>query len=357
MNEEKQTSPVLEWEFGTAYELLISLYVLHMPDQFGVRAAWAAGIRSRIPAAERKLLEDVVPFLGFPLAWIHNLPEPRDAISVLWALKQTPPAKRILKMTCVDECKSDWDKMLMGVIERSSWNQADLDLIRQMAKKEGDAGLTDEKIARFLDRWAKQDELGEGYISALQAYHQAFFEEEEKRLQPILQTGMERARQLATKISTTDLFRELSQGVELGELAKNKTVIIIPAYWTTPLILFEPVGEGSMLFFFGARPADMAAIPGEMVPDSLLRVMKALGDTTRLKILHYLSQEELSPSELARRLHLRAPTVTHHLSELRLSGLVNLTIKDKERRYRTREESLEAMCVNLKAFLHNPPPN
>ena len=107
-----------------------------------------------------------------------------------------------------------------------------------------------------------------------------------------------------------------------------------------------------MIFCFGARPADMAAIPGEMVPDSLVRVMKALADPTRLKILYYLSQEELTPSELARRLHLRAPTVTHHLSELRLSSLVNLNIKGQERLYRAREESLEAMCTNLKEFLH-----
>jgi DNA-binding transcriptional ArsR family regulator len=41
-----------------------------------------------------------------------------------------------------------------------------------------------------------------------------------------------------------------------------------------------------------------------------------------------------------RRLHLRAPTVTHHLAELRLSGLVNVTYKGQDKLYRTREESL-----------------
>ena len=37
----------LLWDIGTAYEFFISLYVLHEPEKFGVRASWAAGIRSR----------------------------------------------------------------------------------------------------------------------------------------------------------------------------------------------------------------------------------------------------------------------------------------------------------------------
>lgn len=357
MSNTKATSPTLHWEFGTAYELLISLNVLFMPERFGIRASWAAGIRSRIPAAERKLLEDVGPFIGLPLSWIHELPGTKDAISVLWALKQLPPAERLSRLLCLDRCDTEWDKIMKGILQRGTWDQSDLDMIKAMYGKKGEVKLDEEKIVRFLDHWAKPEELGEAFLSALQAYYQAFFEEEEKRVGPVLQAGLDRARELASRLSIEDLLKELSQGIQLAELMEAKNLIIIPAYWTTPLILFDRASEDTMLFFFGARPADMAAIPGEMVPDSLVRVMKALADPTRLKILYYLTQEELTPSELARRLHLRAPTVTHHLSELRLSSLVNVTIKGQEKLYRTRGESLEAMCVNLKEFLHTSKPD
>jgi DNA-binding transcriptional ArsR family regulator len=110
-----------------------------------------------------------------------------------------------------------------------------------------------------------------------------------------------------------------------------------------------------MLFLFGARPANMSAIPGELVPDGLLRSLKSLADPTRLKILYYLSQEELTPSKLAQRLHLRAPTLTHHLSDLRLAGLVNLTIKGQEKFYTTRFEAIDTTHTTLKAFLQKPP--
>jgi DNA-binding transcriptional ArsR family regulator len=90
-----------------------------------------------------------------------------------------------------------------------------------------------------------------------------------------------------------------------------------------------------------------------MVPDALLRALKALSDPTRLKILHYLSQEPLSPAALSRKLRLRAPTVTHHLQTLRLAGLVQVTLSEgKEKKsFATRAESVKATCAALEAFL------
>ncbi|HAX68574.1 MAG TPA: hypothetical protein DCY14_03120, partial [Anaerolineae bacterium] len=74
-------TPSIVWDFGTAYELFVSLHVLHEPDYFGIRPSYAAGVRSRIPAAERKLLEEVFPITGVPLKWLSTLPAPKDAIS------------------------------------------------------------------------------------------------------------------------------------------------------------------------------------------------------------------------------------------------------------------------------------
>ena len=48
------------WDQGTAYDFLTSLYVLHFPDEFGLRGAWAAGVRSRLPNEAREFLEKIV---------------------------------------------------------------------------------------------------------------------------------------------------------------------------------------------------------------------------------------------------------------------------------------------------------
>jgi DNA-binding transcriptional ArsR family regulator len=103
---------------------------------------------------------------------------------------------------------------------------------------------------------------------------------------------------------------------------------------------------------FGARPADISLVPGETVPDAMLRSLKALADPTRLKILRYLGESSYTPTQLARLLRLRAPTVIHHLNDLRLAGLVHLTLEGGgEKRYEARLETVISTFTTLKSFL------
>jgi len=130
-----------------------------------------------------------------------------------------------------------------------------------------------------------------------------------------------------------------------------------PSYWITPLIILLRIGPQRQLFLFGARPPQASLIPGETVPDTLLRALKALSDPTRLKILHYLGQEPLAAAELARRLRLRTPTVMHHLHGLRLGGLIQVTMavdagKEKNR-YARRPNALSDVSDMLKGYLGN----
>jgi DNA-binding transcriptional ArsR family regulator len=189
------------------------------------------------------------------------------------------------------------------------------------------------------------------YLSSIQFYHQSFFAEEEKRLAPVLQSALEHGQQLASKLSVPDLMAELSQGVHLNELNNATELTLVPAFWSTPLILFDILDNGRAIVLYGARPATMSAIPGGVLPDGLLNALKALADPTRLKILHYIAQDPLTPSKLAKRLRLRAPTVTHHLNELRLAGLVNMTMDGQEKKYTARFEALEVTFVTLREFL------
>jgi DNA-binding transcriptional ArsR family regulator len=342
-------APALSWDYGTAYELFISLHVLHSPETYGLRAAWAAGIRSRIPPAERKFLEEVVPFMAFPVGWIYRLPQPKDALSALYALRQIPVEKRLSTVIDLEHWTDEKFKALFsGILERGKWTKEDLAVLREAKKEKHD--IDEKVVTNFLKWWVRPEEAGGMMLQSMQAYQQVFFEEEERRVAPVLKDGLERAQKLAGKMNLPELMVELSQGVNFNQMI-DRELIIVPAYWTTPLVLLEELDEGHMLFLFGARPAGMSATPGELVPEGLLRGLKALADTTRLKILYYLSREELTPSELSRRLHLRAPTVTHHLSELRLAGLVNLTVRGQEKFYTARREALRATFENIDQFL------
>ena len=147
-----------------------------------------------------------------------------------------------------------------------------------------------------------------------------------------------------------ELIAALSRGYHAAE-PLGEVLVVVPHFWMTPLINLDRVGPEKKLFLFGARPATMSAIPGEQVPDGLLRTLKALAEPTRLKILRMLYREELGPAELARRLDLRVPTIIHHLKVLRLAGLVNLTIRGQDKRYRARLEAFDDTNADMKRFI------
>jgi DNA-binding transcriptional ArsR family regulator len=213
------------------------------------------------------------------------------------------------------------------------------------------ASLT-KKVEIILDIWSDLAAFGERYLSALQAYREVFFSEEEERIRPALENSLQKARQLAQELSMEALIEKVSRGVRFEDGIDVAELVMVPSYWITPLVVNMPLKEGQGLFLFGARPEDDSLVPGAQVPDGMLRTLKTLADPTRLKILRYLSQKTMSPAHLARRLRLRAPTVTHHLNALRLAGLVYLTLGEKKRKfYTTRSEAISGTISTLEDFL------
>ena len=348
--------PKLSWELGTAYDLMMSLEVLHKPEDFGLRASWAAGVRSRVPAAERAVLEDSLSLVYVPMSWVHTLPEPKDTATALWALHQVPPEQRLSALTCCEDPTSEYDQLLAQVADKRTWDESDLehllDIIKAKQGKKGKKGHAKKEAEIALNWWSRPDEFGELYLKALQSYYQEFFAEEERRIKPALQTSIERSQELAEKTQLPELIETLSQGVQLFIDPEVTELIFAPSYWITPLILYKSITPEQSILLYGARPADDSLVPGEVVPDALLRALKALGEPTRLNIIRYLSQEPLSPAQLARRLRLRPPTVIHHLEVLRLAGLVRLNLEvPGERNYSARIEGLDDTFANIKEFL------
>ena len=217
----------------------------------------------------------------------------------------------------------------------------------------GGEKLQREAVEIALDLSAEADESGERFLTALRAYYEVFFAEEENRIRPALKEGLEQARNLAEGMPFLELLEELSQGVILEEVFKTPNLVLVPSFWGSPLLIFDQLPEDREIILFGARPLEASLVPGEVVPDALLRGLKALSDSTRLRILRYLSEEALTPSQLSRRLRLRSSTVVHHLDVLRLATLVQFRIGEhgKDRRYAARPEAVASLMQSLDVFL------
>ena len=178
-------SPKLLWDWGTAYDMFISLEVLHKPAKFGVRSSWASSIRKRIPAQEQKVLEQGHHLFGIPFNWIHALPAPKDAITVLYSLQQIPASERIFELAHCHE-GNEWSDLVRNIAERGSWTEDDFDAYQNFVMEKEGESVSRQKITGYLDGWTQAQEIGEKLPEALQVYQEVFFTEEEKRIRPAL---------------------------------------------------------------------------------------------------------------------------------------------------------------------------
>jgi DNA-binding transcriptional ArsR family regulator len=341
----------VSWDFGSAYDFFTSLHVLHEPARFGLRPAWAAGVRSRLPGEDRETLEQAEAALWIPLYWIQTLDDPKDSATALRALRRIPAEERLAALALPPKLPEDAESIYREVAARETWGSAELEALRAVYQHQ--RSIPHSKVLEVrLSVWSQSKPFGARYLKALQSYQDVFFSEEEKRIRGVLRDAVESAQERAKQIPVVELIEELSHGVRFESDFDWRELVLAPSYWISPLVVFEQLGGGKEMFLFGARPADVSLVPGEMVPEGMLRTVKTLGDPTRLRILRYLARESIAPAELARRLRLRPPTVTHHLNLLRLAGLVFLTLEeDGGRRYEARPEAIDEAFEILKSFL------
>lgn len=348
---EKQ--PQIIWDMGSAYDLFVSLWIIHRPDEFGLRPSWAAGVRSRLPLPLRDVLEQSQTFLKVPMRWVHTLPEPKDAQTALQALRTIPPKERLSTLTFTgktDEESAAFHEFLLSLDGKQRLTTRIEQQIQDRFQKSNRA--TKPFIRAMFDAWSDRQAFGEALTQALEAYVENFFSEEELRIIPAQEQALKNVQNRLKSKDLLTLLEEVSSGVRMDWVIGVKNLILAPSFWGTPFVFYDSHDKETGIILFGARPKGTALVPGESVPEDLINALKALADPTRLRILRYLQESPRTPSELARILRLRPPTVIHHLNNLRLAGLVFVTVSpEAERRYTIRNEGLEDTIANFQEFL------
>ena len=344
--------PPILWDEGTGYDFFVSLYVLHHPVVFGLRPSWAAGVRSRLPAKQRDFLEKAQSFLPVPLSWLYLLPaEAKNAAGALFALAQLPAAERLPSLLFTADTPIEAINVLREITLRQSWSSAEQEVLRAALNRR-DNHTRPRTLNHVCEAWCDLSTTGELYLQALTTYYEVFFAEEEERIRLSLRAAHERAVKMAEQISLPQLLAELSHGVHFEAAQTAQEVILVPSFWSSPLVFYSQVITGKLLVLFGSRAGTEELVPGDAVPRNLVEAMKAIADPTRLRILHYLAEGPLTPGTLAHRLRLRPPTVSHHLNILRLSGLVEVILyADGERGYTLRQDALQRALHHLNEFL------
>lgn len=158
-----------------------------------------------------------------------------------------------------------------------------------------------------------------------------------------------RAGAIAT-LRPTDLIEATTGGIRWLAEPGIRRVILAPSYFARP---YNFVFGGEDWRMFGYPISDEALDAGDPLapPAAVVRLHRALGDETRLRILRLLVGRDHYLTEIAAALELSKPTIKHHLALLRAAGLVTLTEEGGLSYYSLRRGTIEANGTGLIDYL------
>jgi DNA-binding transcriptional ArsR family regulator len=352
-------SSVLEWDWGTAYDFLLSLYAIFRPKEYGLPAPWAAGVRKRLsPQAQQHLKDFLSPSFALvtylPTHLVLQMDQPKDVVPFLDYMEAIPDEDFSRRMSVSFWSDASSNEVLSRALAGEQMGEADVeDYRRSIGKSILSITPTVAEVRRLFANIADPAATKRRWLAVMHEYHEAYFAEEERRERPVLQRMLRQAQELSGKMSVPDLIEKLSNGFTISEDIDLQRLVLAPSIWAHPYVVRVEPADRELLVVWGAHPTGYKLVPGESVPDEALLVLRALSDPTRLRLLRLIAAEPRSLQSLAQEVKLSLPTVSHHIRELRSSGLIRLEVagKGRESQYTVRWPSAQRAFQELEDFV------
>ncbi len=338
------TAVPVEWDVRTAYDFLFSL-----SDDAGASddlpaedRAWLGRTRDRLRGDVGDAYELFGKEVCISLAGLAvDHPTAVDAAAFLALVESTPTAtviRTVLGAEMRDPRNRDLlDRSLAGDGEATS------ELLAPLVEHHG--GDTS-KVARLL-----RDPIGliEAARAVLRAWLPAF-EEIEPRVASMLQRDVELRAADKAHLTPEELIERTTGGIRWLSEPGVRRVILAPSYFSRPYN-FVLGGPDWRMFGYPISDAALDARDPLAPPPAVVRLHRALGDETRLRILRLLRDQDAYLTEIAERLELSKPTIKHHLALLRAAGLVTVVEEGGYSYFNLRRERLDDASTELKRFL------
>jgi len=344
--------PVVEVDWGLAYELLLGLRMFvdaeEDPATYTAGPGWFDEVRA---AAPPELLDAIHRFsgghemcFGFLLGLVTETDRPRDVPAFLRYVTALDPMDLRLRLLGYD-----LETYREGVPRETIADAArgDREAIRRFlgAGRQEHCGCYEHVLS--MDAGSAKDLL----VEVATGWDKAVLSPSAAKVAGILRRQASEARALLGRMPIERLVDTVTRGLQYAGEPGIDRILLVPSYVGRPWVILSE-HRGTKIVCFAARESETDG--AEAPPEDLVRIHKALGDETRLRLLRRLRERSATLQELVDHVGLAKSTVHGHLLALRTSGLVLSSLVDK--RYSLRPEALDEARDMLGAYLGDGEP-
>ena len=305
------------FDCGSAYDVLFMLAAAPHPRRHELARGWGAALQRRLsPPARvtwRALFGGEGAIGAEPVRLISRLPPFATAAQLVALLRALPPAEFALAF---HGGAAEAPAVAEAITSRAR-GQAPT----PMAQQALDADLAARKptaAAQLRYLLADVPAVRQAYTDLLDEADRQALAPQWPELEPLLEATRASYARRYTGVGVPALVETLTgQPADPELLATSPSLVVALSYYIYPFALLLRPAQG-LLLVVGTRGQEVAqhADPGA------IRVLKAMADATRLRILELLAERPRYVQELADVLDVRHPTVVHHLAQLGQAGLV-----------------------------------
>ncbi len=330
-----------------------------LPARFDVRTAFDfaismtsdVGEHDELPAEDRKWLERARAALPdrvrpavdaelciFGTGLIVDRPDVTDATAFVELLRQTPGrefAHAVLADSLRDPAREteiaaalDGDRAAIDAV-LGSWPEHKHGWLSRIL---GDSNEITEEVTELLTAWLP------------------LYQEIEPKVAKIIERDVALRAGDRSRLGPAELIERTTNGIRWLSEPGVRRVVLAPSYLARPYN-FTFAGGDWRMFVYPVSDAALEPTDPLAPPVGVLRLHRALGDETRLRILRLLRDRDWYLTEIAERLELSKPTIKHHLAQLRAAGLVTLTEEGGLSYYSLRRDRLDDASSELKLYL------
>jgi DNA-binding transcriptional ArsR family regulator len=337
--------PAVEWDVRTAYD-----FVFALSDDAGATddlpsadRAWLAEAKADLKSQVGEATELYGKEFCVVLAGLAvDRPEVTDAASLVALLRRVPD-DTVVRLILGEDLR---DPERGETAERAMSGDAEA-ILTMLDHLEGHGDDRAKGMAVSLYRDPRS--LIDPAIAVLTAWLPSFQAIEARVGAMIRQDWESRAGDRAA-LDPLALIERTTGGIRWLSEPGVRRVILAPSYFARPYN-FLLGSEDWRLFGYPISDASIDAADPFAPPPSVIRLHRALGDETRLRILRLLRDRDLYLTEIAQELDLSKPTIKHHLALLRAAGLVTITEAGSVIYYSLRPTRLDDGSDEIKRFL------
>jgi hypothetical protein len=336
----------VEIDASEAAELVLSIPTLLVTEERDTYELGADRIDEVRAAAPEDLLRAAAELLpeksaALLLGLVYLTPKPRTASAFLEHLAALDPVELRLH--------------LLGYYMRGH-HVAEPETIRRAAQGDSEAigellaaaaEYSDPGKCESLEHAVKSDpvESKGALLDLLSGWYEHILSEMAPADPALAERDAEAKRELVTSVPPEQVVERLAPGIQWAAGPEIDRVVLFPVYTPRPWVYMSEYKR--VKIFCPPITADRERAPGD--PAELVRIYKALGDESRLKLLKRLQEGPISLTDAAQVIGLAKSTTHHHLAILRQAGFV--LIQEGDDTYKLRPDMRPEPGALLQQYL------